>query len=137
MQRMIETTRTYRIPHGNKYALLRVRSIKGDTLSVEDLKTGRRFSMKKSTFQRGLNEGHIYVSSALVEAVSGGWGTFRVSVFLPDGKVISKTTPEEFRKSVGAGHTEFLKAVIDRYNKQMEKEGQEQRAKIEVKGMDF
>ena len=64
MQRIIETKKTYRIPHAGKTALLRVHTLKEDTLSVEDLKTGRHFSMKRSAFQRGLDEGTIYVSAS-------------------------------------------------------------------------
>lgn len=63
MQRRIETTKTYRIPHEGKTALLRVLKVGESTISVEDLKTGRKFSMKRSAFQRGLDEGTIYVSA--------------------------------------------------------------------------
>lgn len=66
MNRIIETTKTYRIPHPNgKTALLRVLKIGEEKLSIEDLKTGRHFSMSRSAFQRGLDEGTIYVSAKL------------------------------------------------------------------------
>lgn len=63
MQRMIELKKTYRIPYEGKTTLLKVLKIGDDKISIQDLKSGRVFSVSRASFQRGIDEGTIYVSA--------------------------------------------------------------------------
>lgn len=63
MQRMIEIKKTYRIPYGEKTTLLRVLKIGDGRIRIQDLKSGRVFSVSRASFQRGIDEGTIYVSA--------------------------------------------------------------------------
>lgn len=69
MDRLIEKNRTYRIPHENGetklYQVLEV----GKSLKVKDLKSGTVKQMDRSSFQKRLNAGEIYVSANLIEVL--------------------------------------------------------------------
>lgn len=68
--RVIEVNRTYRCPkEGGGTDLYRVRSIGGDSLVVEDMKTGKTRTVNRAGFQKKLDKGEIYVSAALVDAL--------------------------------------------------------------------
>lgn len=63
MQRLIEKNKTYRIPYEDKTTLLRVLKIGDSRIRIQDLKSGRVFSVSKNSFQKGIDEGTIYVSA--------------------------------------------------------------------------
>lgn len=67
--RQIEPMRTYRVPQAGETMLLRVKKVGNDTLTVENMQTGKVSNISRQTFQNGLNNGSIYVSSRLVGAL--------------------------------------------------------------------
>ena len=64
MDRLIEKNKTYRIPRKDGSTdLIQVLLIIGDSIKVRDLKKDIIKILKKSTFERDLDEGRIYVSA--------------------------------------------------------------------------
>jgi hypothetical protein len=64
MDRLIEKNKTYRIPKKDGSTdLIQVLLILGDSIKVKDLKKNIIKILKKSTFEKDLDEGRIYVSA--------------------------------------------------------------------------
>ena len=64
MDRLIEKNKTYRIPRKDGSTdLIQVLLIIGDSIKVRDLKKDIIKILKKSTFEKDLDEGRIYVSA--------------------------------------------------------------------------
>jgi hypothetical protein len=65
MDRLIERNKTYRIPKKDGSTdLIQVLLVLGDSIKVKDLNKGIIKILKKSTFEKDLDEGRIYVSAA-------------------------------------------------------------------------
>lgn len=63
-KRLIEKNRTYRIPSEEGTTLLRVTQIGSETITLEDLATGKTRTMDRGSFQADLDAGKIYVSAS-------------------------------------------------------------------------
>jgi hypothetical protein len=63
MEKEIRTTQTYRIEHNGKFSLFEVIAIGKDKVKIRDLSAGTTHEVSRSSFQRRLDEGKIYVSS--------------------------------------------------------------------------
>jgi len=60
---LLEKNKTYRIPFKEKTTLLQIVDILEKSIKIKDIKTNRIYRVKKSVFQKGLQDGTIYVSA--------------------------------------------------------------------------
>ena len=70
VERLIEPYKTYRIQKDGKTTLLKIKEVGSTTLTVQDMATNKTSKMNKATFQNDLNNGRIYVSSKLLQALA-------------------------------------------------------------------
>lgn len=63
MEILLEKNKTYRIPFKEKTTLLQIVDILEKSIKIKDIKTNRVYRVKKSVFQKGLQDGTIYVSA--------------------------------------------------------------------------
>jgi len=59
---LLEKDKTYRIPYNDKTTLLQIVDVLEKSIKIKDIKTNRIYKVKKSVFQKGLEDGTIYVS---------------------------------------------------------------------------
>ena len=63
MEILLEKDKTYRIPFNDKTTLLQIVDVLEKSIKIKDIKTNRIYKVKKSVFQKGLEDGTIYVSA--------------------------------------------------------------------------